>query len=355
MVSRAAGEMKIFFIWVICLITFQARALELKLVTTARLQGDVKFEKTTLAGLSGLTFNPEKKLWVAISDDRGRFGQPRFYDLDFKVSAKSDKLSLNVVPRSVVFIHSKENKNQKNIAGKGIVFLPWGNYLIANEGDLSQKPRVAPTLLDIKQDGSIVRNFSLPDEVLPELLGPQRKGIQNNRGPEGMAASGEGKMVWAAIESPLIQEKESHPNQIRILQYEMTEAWVIKPTKSYYYPLEKASPGAVLSERGVSEIFWLQSSDLLVMERSFEVYDQHLGYAVKIFKVTVGEEGAVLKKELVVDLKSLGLKVANFEGMTFGPDLPDGRKTLLIMSNNHFQKDVATEFWLFALESEKAK
>ena len=343
--------MKFLFLISVLSFGFIAQALELKLVTTARLQGDVKFEKTQLAGLAGLTFNPEKKLWTAVSDDRGRFGKPRFYGLDFKLNLKNEKINLHVVPRDLVFIHSKEKREQRNIISKGIVFLPWGNYLLASEGDLAQKPRVLPTLLDVKQDGTWVRDFALPDDVLPEQVGLQKKGIQNNRGPEGLAASGEGKMVWAAIESPLVQEKESHPNQIRILQYEMTEAWVIKPTKSFYYPLEKASPGAVLSERGVSEIFWLQNSDLLVMERSFETSNQRLGYAVKIFKVSLSDEGSVLKKELVVDFKTLGLKVANFEGLASGPDLPDGRKTLIVMSNNHFQKEIATEFWLFALEA----
>ena len=331
-----------------------AKTVSLEYLTKAELSTDFKFKKTRVGGLSGLVYNPDKSLWTAVSDDRGRVQEPRFYDLDFQVTRHAKNWKLTVNPKDVFFIHRKGEKHwKKNVLDlEGIALLPWGNYLLSSEGDNNQKPRVMPVLLDVKPDGTWARNFELPEEALPELSGVQKKGIQNNRGGEGLTASADGHFLWVAIESPLVQDKDRHPGQVRIYQYEMTEAWVIKQTQSFYYPLEKAASDVLLSERGVSEIFWLRERELLVMERGLEVAMNHFGYDVKLFQVTLGESGSLLKKELVLDLNQLGQRQTNFEALARGPVLPDGRQTLLVMSDNNFQKSEKTEILLFALAPE---
>jgi hypothetical protein len=53
----------------------------------------------------------------------------------------------------------------------------------------------------------------------------------------------------------------------------------------------------------------------------------------------------VIKKKLVLDLQELGIALGNSPGMTFGSRLPDGTKSLLLMS--HDQQ--ITKFLLFRL------
>ena len=56
-----------------------------------------------------------------------------------------------------------------------------------------------------------------------------------------------------------------------------------------------------------------------------------------------------VQKTLLLDLRTLGLPLDNVEGMTIGPDLPDGRRSLLLVSDNNFAATQFTQFLLFAL------
>ena len=55
------------------------------------------------------------------------------------------------------------------------------------------------------------------------------------------------------------------------------------------------------------------------------------------------------KKTLLFDLDTLGIPLDNVEGMTLGPTLPDGRRALVLVSDNNFAANQFTQFLLFAL------
>ncbi|MNY73200.1 hypothetical protein D3C86_2119330 [compost metagenome] len=53
------------------------------------------------------------------------------------------------------------------------------------------------------------------------------------------------------------------------------------------------------------------------------------------------------------DLKNVRKKtVENFEALAWGPNLPDGKKTLLIMTDNNFNKSQKMQLVVFAVEGE---
>ena len=56
------------------------------------------------------------------------------------------------------------------------------------------------------------------------------------------------------------------------------------------------------------------------------------------------------KKTLLLDLRTLGIPLDNVEGMTIGPNLPDGRRSLVLVSDNNFAASQFTQFLLFALD-----
>lgn len=303
------------------------------------------FKGTTVGGLSGAVYNPDTQTWAVISDDRGRKQEPRFYE--FKITADPFKAE----PVKVHYLHKKNQKRwEPNVLDcESITLLPWANYLIGSEGDLNRKPRIAPTLMDVKLDGTFARNFDLPEAMIPELAGAQTKGIQNNMGPEGLTSSEDRRFLWAAIEGTLVQDKALEPQRIRIVQYEMTEAWIIKPTKQFLYELEGPGTGELISVRGVSEIFWVRDQVLWVMERGLEVGLNGLNHNVKIYEVDLADvTTGFLKKKLILDAATLQRKLPNFEAMAEGPVLADGRKTLVLISDNNFQKGEPTQFWLLA-------
>ena len=53
--------------------------------------------------------------------------------------------------------------------------------------------------------------------------------------------------------------------------------------------------------------------------------------------------------ELPLDLRTLGIPLDNVEGMTLGPTLPDGRRSLVMVSDNNFAASQFTQFLLFAV------
>jgi hypothetical protein len=56
-----------------------------------------------------------------------------------------------------------------------------------------------------------------------------------------------------------------------------------------------------------------------------------------------------VQKTLLFDLRTLGIPLDNVEGMTLGPRLPDGRQSLVMVSDNNFAASQFTQFLLFAV------
>ncbi len=76
-----------------------------------------------------------------------------------------------------------------------------------------------------------------------------------------------------------------------------------------------------------------------------DLYDESIGTPV---------DYDPMGKNLVVNLEDLGIDPDNVEGMTFGPPLPDGRQTLILVSDNNFNSAQITQFILLALDLKPA-
>ena len=89
------------------------------------------------------------------------------------------------------------------------------------------------------------------------------------------------------------------------------------------------------------------------------------GAGAKIFQVAIGNatdtsnidslKGDLtqirpLKKQLLFDLQDLGFYLDNIEGMTFGPRLPDGSQSLILISDDNFNEEQITQFLLFRFQ-----
>jgi len=57
-----------------------------------------------------------------------------------------------------------------------------------------------------------------------------------------------------------------------------------------------------------------------------------------------------VKKKLLLDLSELGIPLYNLEGMTLGPQLPDGSKSLVLVSDDNFDEAQKTQFILLSLK-----
>jgi len=65
-----------------------------------------------------------------------------------------------------------------------------------------------------------------------------------------------------------------------------------------------------------------------------------------------GAEYTAVSKSLVLNLNEAGLpRVDNIEGITWGPTLPNGNATLMLVSDNNFNLEQVTQFLLFEVIS----
>jgi hypothetical protein len=127
---------------------------------------------------------------------------------------------------------------------------------------------------------------------------------------------------------------------------------------------------------GVSELLALSDRELLVLERgyvrevaptgarsanSIRIYHVRLDDAADVTGRTSLVEtppAAVLEKTLVLDLANVAPELSpplraleNFEAMTFGPRLPDGSASLMLISDDNFNGRQVTAVVVFALMS----
>ncbi|HAO46958.1 MAG TPA: hypothetical protein DCQ97_08535, partial [Chitinophagaceae bacterium] len=109
---------------------------------------------------------------------------------------------------------------------------------------------------------------------------------------------------------------------------------------------------------GVPDILDIGNNKLLVIERSFST--GRLACTIKLFVADL--EGAtdisntVLKnktdfvpvsRKLLLNMDDLGMYTDNIEGVTFGPVLPNGHKTLLFIADNNFNPVEKAQLLLF--------
>jgi hypothetical protein len=127
----------------------------------------------------------------------------------------------------------------------------------------------------------------------------------------------------------------------------------------HLYLLDPAPNGAI--RHGLTDLLTVDTGGhFLALERSYTL----LGGSAKIYQAATsaatdtsgiatlkGDVSRIdaVQKKLLADLSELGIYLDNLEGMTFGPRLPDGSQTLLLVSDNNFNEIQLTQFLLFRL------
>ena len=136
-----------------------------------------------------------------------------------------------------------------------------------------------------------------------------------------------------------------------------------KPVGQYAYKIEPvayaAIPASAFKINGVSEILWIGENKLLVVERSFST--GRPGSAIRVFIADLERATDIanvhsynaqlnaepISKKLLLNMDELGRYVDNIEGVTFGPTLPNGHRTLIFVADDNFSPLQKTQFLLF--------
>ncbi len=287
--------------------------------------------------LSGIAWDTETRTLWAVQDDTAN------NIVSIRPDARCERWSFGpVVPLDVAFPLDLE----------GIVVIPDGFVTASEKG---------PRVIEFDRKGKLRRDIPLPEHFAE---------ARNNRSLESLTISPDGVHLFTTSEGALgcdgPMPTTTAGTRIRILR--MTCAGDEADEHAYLTdPLPNDG-----GDYGVADLAAITDDELLVLERGWA---PGFGNTARIYRVNVADPAAsctatpalasdspVLQKTLVVDLATLrtsGLPPArqiepsplmdNYEGLAVGPVLPDGRASLILISDDNNRADQVARIVVLAV------
>lgn len=330
------------------------------------------FEDTEVGGLSSITYDARRDVYHAISDDPALIDPVRYYTMDIDLSdGQLDPGDVTFL--DVTFLLDENGKlfEPSSVDPEGMVLGRPGQLYVSSEGIAAATPPIDPFIYRYNLNGRQTKEVPIPEKFLPV---PGVQGVRQNLAFESLAVSPNNRYLFTVNEGALVQDGPpadlGQETLVRIVQY---SAHRHRALHEYVYVadpvVEEPVPADQFRVSGVVELLALDNQGtFLVMERSFSV---GAGNTVKIYEAEINGATDVsdiqalidpstgmpvpfepLEKQLLVNFADFGIEPDNIEGMTLGPSLPDGRHSLIIVSDNNFAADQVTQVIVLALDLE---
>ena len=333
---------------------------------------NLAYNNTTVGGLSGIDYDAADDKYFLICDDRSAVNPARFYTAHISFTQKGiDTVYFTGVQTLLqqngnVYPNSKEDPYHTPDP-EAIRFNPQTRQLIwTSEGERIVKDNNIvlenPAIISITEKGKYIDSFSLPHNLIMQNTenGPRQNGVL-----EGLTFSDHFKNLYVNVEEPLYEDGPradvtDNGAFIRIFKFNVISR---QNTQQVAYKLEPvahaANPANEFKINGIPDILFLSDNKLLVIERSFST--GRLACTIKLFLADLNNATDIKKmpslklnnsfvpatKKLLLNMDDLGIYIDNVEGVTFGPVLPNGHKTLLFVADNNFNPLEKTQFLLF--------
>ncbi|MFT3684402.1 MAG: esterase-like activity of phytase family protein [Phycisphaerales bacterium] len=238
------------------------------------------------------------------------------------------------------------------------------------DGTVYVSDEYGPVIYGFSREGKRTSVVPVPKKF--QIARPDAKGVEEdklndsgrvaNRGFEGLAITPDRKTLWAMAQSPLIQDGGRDGEFIRMLRIDIATG----KTAEFVYPLES-------THNGCNEVLAVDDHTFAVIERDGDGGNKAAFKKIMLVDVTDATdvsgterlkkhqlpEGVVpVRKRVLIDLleERWGLAGSLFpekeEGLAFGPNRPDGSRTLVITTDNDFRDDQPGCVWVFAVPSE---
>lgn len=333
---------------------------------------EATFNGTKIGGLSGIDYDPVDSSYYLICDDRSEYNEARFYTAKiFFSNTAIDSLRFTGVT-TLLQPDGKFYPSHKVDAGRSPdpeamrLNRPAGQLVWSSEGERLIRDGTVilqdPSINVMSKKGGFVERYPLPANlhVTGSEGGPRRNGVF-----EGLAFMPDFKTLYVSVEEPLYEDGPragagDSAAWIRILKYDVATR---APVAQYAYridPIVKTPiPAGGFAINGVVDIVALGEQRLLVTERSYST--GHTGCSIRVYLVDMKDADNLainpslvktppekyLQKKLLLDMNRLGRQIYNVEGATFGPLLPNGKRSLLFVADNNFSAKEKTQLLLF--------
>jgi 3-phytase len=340
-------------------------APELEFIGEADFPTGYTFKNTTVGGLSGIDYDRRHKVFYAISDDRSQLNPARFYKLKIDLSDGAlDDGDVTFVDVKPMLDTNGQPFATNTVDPESIRYDPASNTLFwTSEGD--GNALLPPFVREMTLDGAFVRELRTPQKYFPTAN--QSSGIRNNLAFESLAFSPTRRRVITATENALYQDgpaatiADASPS--RILEFVNATG---APVHEYVYLVDPVAdvpdPATAFATNGLVDFVSLGERRLLTMERSFST---NRGNVIKLYIAKLWSATNVLRfdsvdgrrkvrpvgKQLLANLADFGIIPDNIEGITFGPLLPDGPRSLILVADNNFSSTQITQFLAFRVKT----
>jgi hypothetical protein len=323
------------------------------------------FEQTVVGGLSSLTYDAARGVYYALSDDQGPGFTPtssspaRFYTLSIDVSdGVLDPGDVQVLAVTTFLGPDGQPFPALSLDPEGLTLTPQNTLVLISEGISTRG--IAPFVREFDLSGQQLAELPVPGYFAPTAT----SGVRFNLGFEAAAVAPDGQQLFVGTENALVQDGPAATtatgSPARILRYHLGHGGA---DREYVYPTDPvAAPSTVFTVNGLVDLLPLNNEFLLAMERSFSV---GAGNTIRIYRLALPGATDVsgvadihdvsglrpARKSLLLQLPSTinGQPLDNVEGMTLGPALPDGRQSVLLVSDNNFTAGQASQVLLLAL------
>lgn len=347
---------------------------QIKLIGEYDIPHNFQYKGTTVGGLSGIDYDSKNDMYYLVCDDRSAINPARFYSAKvFFSNNKIDSVAfVNVTTllqqNGTPYPNSKQDPSKtpdpealryNSITGQ-MIWTSEGERIIRGKDTVLENPAI--TL--ISADGRYIDTFSLPNNL---LMHATEKGPRQNGVLEGMSFADRFKTLFVNVEEPLYEDGPradvvENNAWIRLYKFDIRAK---KNIAQYAYKLDPVAYAPIPADKfrinGVPDILSIGNNQLIVLERSFST--GRLPCTIKIFLADLNGASDIsniaslketpaaipVTKKLLLNMDALGIYVDNIEGITFGPQLPNGHRTLLLIADNNFEALEKTQFFLFEI------
>lgn len=330
----------------LCFASCKKEKLQLHFLNEYIVKDSLLIDNTVIGGISGIDYN-ENQYYMVVDDAK----KPRVIIGDIQIEEDSIK-SINF--KKVIKLDSSHSFCKKNVLDLESIFISNNKINLVSEGSINKGKN--PTIFAVDMKGEFQKEFNIPSYFKANSKAEPK----HNAVFEGSSKSFDKKGFWVAMEGVLAADGEEatfHKTQspIRITYFDNQTK---KATKQFAYQLEKIDNHAKgnINLNGVTAILEYQKNHFFIVERIYQSGYGTLGNTIRIFKATIKEESTntlsikslkneayiPLKKELVFDFKNVQHKLTdtiidNIEGITLGPNLSNGNRSLILVSDDNFQ------------------
>ena len=343
----------------------QARTPALQFLGQAIIPTGATFAGTEVGGLSSITYDPSRNVYYVLSDDCSQINPARFYTFRIGLDGSFDASDLHVDGVTTLQAPAGGPYPPFSLDPEGLALTKDGRLVLTSEGDTGRLIDPFVRLYDLQ--GGLLGSLPVPAPFLPTA--DHSSGVRNNLAFEAAAVAPNGRFFFTGTENALFQDGPAatvaNGSPSRLLRYDLQTG---RLAREYLYVTDPIAvppvPATAFAVNGLVELLPLNNEFMLAMERSFSVGIPGTGNKIKLYRVALpgaddvkfldslaGSLGSIrpAQKTLLLDLGSLGIPLDNVEGMTLGPDLPDGPRSLVMVSDNNFAASQFTQFLLFAV------